>query len=243
MQCADLDAKFVEEEARIQADFAELIAERQKEARLRLVESHADQTIRKFKKEVGLDAANRKQLAQTLLYTACFVGSQRVAEEAFLHGAKLGALDPWRSALAFEEKDHNSIQGSRAMPVAEYFKENPLEWKQNWTLSAETFQTLCAVGYTEHGECKEWRRRALPGFETADASEPEEEVALEEISFPEMRRASGAGGGKSEGQGPTQRETRPGTATNTPQNAADTARAPRAARRRKIRRANPTSPP
>mgnify|MGYP001973294556 CR=1 FL=1 len=111
---------------------------------------------------------------------------------------ELGALDPWRSALAFEEKDHNSIQGSRAMPVAEYFKENPLEWKQNWTLSAETFQTLCAVGYTEHGECKEWRRRALPGIET-DASEPEEEVALEEISFPEMRRASlpGAGGGES----------------------------------------------
>ena len=157
--------------------------------------------------------------------------------EAF--APELGALDPWRSALAFEEKDHNSIQGSRAMPVAEYFKENPLEWKQNWTLSAETFQTLCAVGYTEHGECKEWRRRALPGFETADASDSEEEVALEEISFPEMRRASGAAGG----EGPTQRETRPGTATDTPPNAADTARAARAARRRKNRRANPKSPP
>ena len=157
--------------------------------------------------------------------------------EAF--APELGALDPWRSALAFEERDHNSIQGSRAMPVAEYFKENPLEWKQNWTLSAETFQTLCAVGYTEHGECKEWRRRALPGFETADASDSEEEVALEEISFPEMRRASGAAGG----EGPTQRETRPGTATDTPPNAADTARAARAARRRKNRRANPKSPP
>jgi hypothetical protein len=157
--------------------------------------------------------------------------------EAF--APELGALDPWRSALAFEEKDHNSIQGSRAMPVAEYFKENPLEWKQNWTLSAETFQTLCAVGYTEHGECKEWRRRALPGFETADASDSEEEVALEEISFPEMRRASGAAGG----EGPTQRETRPGTATDTPPNAADTARAARAARRRKNRRANPKRPP
>jgi hypothetical protein len=157
--------------------------------------------------------------------------------EAF--APELGALDPWRSALAFEERDHNSIQGSRAMPVAEYFKENPLEWKQNWTLSAETFQTLCAVGYTEHGECKEWRRRALPGFETADASDSEEEVALEEISFPEMRRASGAAGG----EGPTQRETRPGTATDTPPNAADTARAARAARRRKNRRANPKRPP
>ena len=58
-------------------------------------------------------------------------------------------------------------------------KENPLEWKQNWTLSAETFQTLCAVGYTEHGECKEWR--AAAGFETDERAE--EEVASKRFPF------------------------------------------------------------
>ena len=83
---------------------------------------------------------------------------------------ELGALDPRRSALAFEEKDHNSIQGSRAMPVAEYFEENPLEWKENWKLSDETFRMLCAVGYTEHGECEEWRKRALAGIEAGGSA-------------------------------------------------------------------------
>ena len=83
---------------------------------------------------------------------------------------ELGALDPRRSALAFEEKDHNSIQGSRAMPVAEYFEENPLEWKENWKLSDETFRMLCAVGYTEHGECEEWRKRALAGIESGGSA-------------------------------------------------------------------------
>lgn len=74
------------------------------------------------------------------------------ALEAFL--PKLGKLDPWASALAFEEeKNKGPLQGSRADPIAKYFLEHPLEWEPNWTLSDNVFKTLCAVGYAEHGEC------------------------------------------------------------------------------------------
>ena len=166
---------------------------------------------------------------------------------------ELGALDPWRSALAFEEKDHNSIQGSRAMPVAEYFKENPLEWKANWTLSDETFQTLCAVGYSEHGECDVWRERAAEIFETDFAEDEavlflggENEDGAETLATRETKSPSGAGGG--ERKGPEPAVTRGGDEKNTPprkeEGTPQAAAAVRAARlrRRKTRPAQMPSP-
>jgi hypothetical protein len=143
--------------------------------------------------------------------------------------------------LAFEEKDHNSIQGSRAMPVAEYFKENPLEWKENWKLSDETFQTLCAVGYTEHGECDVWRKRALETFEN-DFAEDEAVEFLEDgaetLATRETKSPSGAGGG--ERKGPEPAESRGGDAKNTPRAAA---RAARLTRRKTRRKTSAPSPP
>ena len=169
--------------------------------------------------------------------------------EAFV--PELGALDPWRSALAFEEKDHNSIQGSRAMPVAEYFKENPLEWKENWKLSDETFQTLCAVGYTEHGECDVWRKRALETFEN-DFAEDEaveflslggegEDGAERRKATRETKSPSGAGGG--ERKGPDSAETRGGDAKNTPTRTPQAAAAARLTRRKTRRKTSAPSPP
>jgi len=162
--------------------------------------------------------------------------------EAF--APELGALDPWRSALAFEEKDHNSIQGSRAMPVAEYFKENPLEWKENWSLSDETFQTLCAVGYTEHGECDVWRKRALETFEN-DFAEDEAVEFLEDgaetLATRETKSPSGAGGG--ERKGPDSAETRGGDAKNTPTRTPQAAAAARLTRRKTRRKTRVSSPP
>ena len=72
--------------------------------------------------------------------------------QAFL--PQLGELDPWGSALE-EPKDAaaKEINGDRAMGIAQYFQNEPLDWKP-LPLDDETFKMLCAVGYNNDGECE-----------------------------------------------------------------------------------------
>ena len=72
--------------------------------------------------------------------------------QAFL--PQLGKLNPWGSALQ-EPKDAaaKELNGDRAMGIAQYFQNEPLDWKP-LPLDDDTFRMLCAVGYNNDGECE-----------------------------------------------------------------------------------------
>lgn len=72
--------------------------------------------------------------------------------KAFL--PQLGELNPWNSSLE-EPKDAEEREkyGDRAMGIAQHFQKEPLDWRPV-QLDDETFQMLCAVGYTTEGECE-----------------------------------------------------------------------------------------
>jgi hypothetical protein len=65
----------------------------------------------------------------------------------------LGELNPWGSALQGSPTAGETINGDRDMGVAEYFKNDPLDWVPK-DLSDEVFAMLCEIGYTADGECE-----------------------------------------------------------------------------------------